>query len=168
MSLKSQHRFLIHFLWVAVMAIFLAEVEIQIEGDAGWASSLPTWRVEQHWLLDVFWGGRAMTGYHAWMFPFIAMVFHLPLFFLQRWTLRWQARCLASIMQFWIIEDFLWFILNPAFGWAGFNPTDAAWHKHWAMGAPIEYWLFSLIAFSLYGYSFRIFRKPTISTKTPI
>lgn len=142
------------------MAIFLAEVEIQIEGDAGWATSLPTWRIEQHWLLDLFWGGRAMTGYHAWMFPFIAMVFHLPLFFMQRWTKRWQVRCLASIMQFWIIEDFLWFILNPAYGLHRFNPIDAPWHKHWVGGAPIEYWLFSVLALLLYIYSFRLLRRP--------
>ena len=84
-------RFLIHFCWVGIMALFLAQVEIQIEGGAGWATSLPTWRIEQHWLLDIFWGGRAMTGYHAWMFPFIAMVFHLPLFFMQRWSRRWHT-----------------------------------------------------------------------------
>ncbi len=48
--------------WVGLMAFFFAEVEIQIEGGAGWATSLPTWRIEQHWLLDIFWGGRAMTG----------------------------------------------------------------------------------------------------------
>ena len=52
--------------------------EIQIEGPNGWATSLPTWRIEHHPLLDIFWGGRAMTGYHAWFFSFILLVFHLP------------------------------------------------------------------------------------------
>jgi hypothetical protein len=44
-------------LWVVLAAFFFAQVEIQIEGPAGWASSLPTWRIEDHWLLDIFWGG---------------------------------------------------------------------------------------------------------------
>ena len=47
---------LLTMFWVSLMAFFFAEVEIQIEGDAGWATSLPTWRIEQHWLLDIFWG----------------------------------------------------------------------------------------------------------------
>ncbi len=51
--------------WVCLLAFFFAEVEIQIKGAQGWAAGLPTWRIEQHWLLDIFWGGRPMTGYHA-------------------------------------------------------------------------------------------------------
>jgi hypothetical protein len=51
--------------WVVLLAYFFANVEIQIEGSAGWAANLPTWRIEHHWLLDLFWGGRPMTGYHA-------------------------------------------------------------------------------------------------------
>jgi hypothetical protein len=54
--------------WVALLALFFAQTEIQIEGAAGWAAALPTWRIEHHWLLDLFWGGRPMTGYHAWCF----------------------------------------------------------------------------------------------------
>lgn len=66
--------------WVALLGLFFAQTEIQIEGGAGWAANLPTWRIEHHWLLDIFWGGRPMTGYHAWVFPFIAMFFHFPFF----------------------------------------------------------------------------------------
>jgi len=59
--------------------VLFAEVEIQIEGAAGWASSL---RLEDrdHWLLDLFWGGRPMTGYHAWVFSFMFLAFHLGVF----------------------------------------------------------------------------------------
>jgi hypothetical protein len=147
--------FMLTVLWVSLMAVFFAEVEIQIEGGAGWATSLPTWRIEQHWLLDIFWGGRAMTGYHAWVFPFVAMIFHLPFFFLQTWSWKLQARALACIMLFWIVEDFLWFMLNPAFGWVRFNPVDVFWHKHWWFGAPKDYWTFSVLAIGLFWFSFR-------------
>ena len=62
--------------WVILISYFFAKVEIHIEGRHGWAAQLPTWRIEKHWLLDVFWGGRPLTGYHAWVFPFILLFSH--------------------------------------------------------------------------------------------
>ena len=131
--------------WVAMLAFFFAHVEIQIEGGAGWAANLPTWRIEEHWLLDVFWGGRAMTGYHAWVFPFIALFFHFPLVFASHWSWRVECRVLACIVLFWIVEDFLWFVLNPAYGIARFHADAIAWHKHWLWLAPIDYWFYSVV-----------------------
>jgi hypothetical protein len=46
-------------------------------------------------------------------------------------------------MLFWVSEDFLWFVLNPAFGLRRFAKTHAGWHRHWWLGAPIEYWIFT-------------------------
>ena len=57
--------------WTLLLSFFFAQLAIQVEGAAGWAANLPTWRIAQDWLLDLFWGGRPMTGYHAWVFPFI-------------------------------------------------------------------------------------------------
>jgi len=131
--------------WVALLGYFFANAEIQIEGAAGWAANLPTWRIEKHWLLDLFWGGRPMTGYHAWMFPFIALCLHFPLVFGSCWSWQAEARVLACVMLFWIVEDFLWFVLNPAYGIARFNPASIPWHKHWLWGAPTDYWCYSLI-----------------------
>src|SRR5438093_13235399 len=70
----------------ALLASFLAQVEIQSERPTGWAANLPTWRVEQYWWLDPFWGGRPLTGYHLWVFSFMALPFHLPIALLQRCT----------------------------------------------------------------------------------
>ena len=141
--------------WVILLAFFFAQVEIQIEGAAGWAANLPTWRIERHWLLDLFWGGRAMTGYHAWVFPFVALFFHFPLFFFGQWSLRLEARALACIMLFWITEDFLWFVLNPAYGVARFAPAFVPWHKHWLGPAPTDYWVSLSLAVVLCWYSWR-------------
>jgi len=141
--------------WVLLVAGFFAMVEIQIEGGAGWAANLPTWRIERHWLLDIFWGGRPMTGYHAWVFSFMALIFHLPLVFSGHWSLRAEARVLACIMLFWIVEDFLWFVFNPAYGIARFNPADVVWHKHWFLFAPTDYWQFIAGAGLLLWFSAR-------------
>ena len=127
--------------WVLLMAFFFANVEIQIEGGAGWAANLPTWRIEKHWLLDIFWGGRAMTGYHAWVFSFMALVFFSPLAFNGKWRWRDAGLALAGVMTFWMVEDFVWFVANPAYGWARFDPVHVAWHPHWFLGAPVDYWI---------------------------
>ncbi|MFZ6844140.1 hypothetical protein [Undibacterium sp. RuTC16W] len=147
-------RLIVLLAWVALLALFFAQTEIQIEGSAGWGANLPTWRIEKHWLLDIFWGGRAMTGYHAWVFPFISLVFHFPFFFFHTWTLKLEARALASIMSFWIVEDFLWFVLNPAFGLAHFDPAYIPWHKHWFWFAPTDYWTFLTLACGLFWFSY--------------
>ena len=137
---------------VLAAAYLFARVEVEIEGEGGWAANLPTWRIEQHPLLDIFWGGRALTGYHLWMFSFIGLIFHFPLFFIGRWSLQLEALALASIMLFWIVEDFLWFVVNPAFGWRRFRQECVPWHKHWACGAPVDYWLFGTISMLLFWY----------------
>ena len=141
--------------WVSLMALFFAQTEIQIEGSAGWATNLPTWRIESHWLLDIFWGGRAMTGYHAWVFPFIAMFFHFPFFFMHRWTLRTEARAIGCIILFWMVEDFLWFVLNPAFGIERFSQANIPWHKNWWGFAPVDYWVGSILTSLLLWYSYK-------------
>lgn len=126
-------------LYIVVLGFFFAQVEIQIEGGAGWAANLPTWRIEQHPLLDIFWNGRAMTGYHAWVFPFMAFVFHLPFVMLRQWSWRLELRAIGSLAVFWIIEDFLWFVMNPAFGVGRFSAAHVPWHKHWFLGVPVDY-----------------------------
>jgi hypothetical protein len=142
-------------IWITLMGLFFAMTEIHIEGPNGWATSLPTWRIEKHPLLDIFWGGRAMTGYHAWFFSFIILVFHLPHVVYGCISLKTEARCIGSLMFFWIIEDFLWFILNPAFGLSRFSAEYAFWHKNWLFGVPTDYLTFSLIGAMLLMWSFK-------------
>ena len=146
---------LLLLLWVVLLGLFFANVEIQIEGANGWAAGLPTWRVERHPLLDLFWGGRPLTGYHLWIFSFMALVFHLPLFVLGRFTLRLELRVLGCLMLFWIVEDGLWFLLNPAFGPGKFAPAFIPWHKHWALGVPTDYLVFAGVGALLVWLSFR-------------
>lgn len=145
---------LLTLLFVLVLSFFFAKLEIAIEGDAGWATSLPTWRIESHWALDWFWGGRAMTGYHAWAFSLVALFFHFPLVFggTLSWSLEWRA--LGANMLFWVVEDFLWFVLNPAFGLQRFSKLHVSWHKNWVLGAPVEYWIFMPVGLVLVWISY--------------
>ncbi len=151
---KRRHILLFIF-WIALLAFFFAQVEIQIEGCHGWASALPTWRIDRHPLLDIFWGGRPMTGYHAWVVSFMFLAFHLPQVACNSFTFRLEARSLGSLMLFWIVEDLLWFLLNPAYGPARFAPAFIPWHKHWRMGVPTDYLTFTVVGAALLWWSFR-------------
>lgn len=142
-------------LWTLLLSFFFAKVEVQIEGAAGWAANLPTWRVEHHWLLDLFWGGRPMTGYHAWVFPCMALFFHFPLALDAQWSWRTEARIIGCIMLFWVSEDFLWFALNPAFGLGHFAPQWVPWHKHWWGPAPTDYWVYLAVSLLMFCLSCR-------------
>ena len=146
---------------LSLLAAVFAQVEIQIEGAAGWAANLPTWRVESHWLLDCFWGGRPLTGYHVWVFLFMALVFHLPFFLHGRHGFRLEFRIVGSLALFWILEDFLWFAFNPAFGLSRFNPTFIPWHHHWILGVPVDYWVYLVLGALLIWLSFRRRRRVT-------
>lgn len=149
----------LHLLGVLGLAFLFAQVEVQIEGGQGWAVGLPvTFRVVDHWALDWFWGGRPMTGYHAWVFPFVLAFFHLPMLTAARWSVRLQARALASSAIFWIVEDAIWFVVNPAFGWSSLTPERVWWHKRWLFGLPLDYWTFGLVGGALLWWSFSAFR----------
>lgn len=140
--------------WVALMAFLFAKLEIQIEGPHGWAANLPTWRLPKTSALRKLFGGREVTGYHVFAFAFMAAAFHLPLVLFGQFSLPLEARILASLAAFWILEDFLWFALNPAFGLARFKPQHVPWHPHWFLGVPVDYLVMSAGAAALFIYSY--------------
>ena len=142
------------------MAVLFAQAEIQIEGARGWAASLPTWRVQNAPLLRAFFGGREITGYHVFVFSFMAAVFHLPLFLTLRWSWRLEARVLGSLSLFWLAEDFLWFVLNPAYGLARLNPAQVPWHPHWMLGVPVDYLVIPVVGVVLLGWSYASAASP--------
>ena len=97
---------------VALAACF-ALIEIQVEGAAGWAANLPTWRIRNR-LYERLFPGRPLTGYHIWTLVFIVLVAHLPFAFRLPWTWYGEFRAIAFILFFWVIEDFL----IPDWRWA--------------------------------------------------
>lgn len=135
---------------LAASALF-ALLEIQIEDGSGWAANLPTWRYEAAWTRRVL-GARAITGYHLYFQLFIALMAHLP-YLLGAAPLSWplELRILAFLVLFWVLEDFLWFVLNPAFGLRRFRREAIWWHApNWWGIMPRDYWLFIPIGLALY------------------
>ena len=148
-------RFVLLVGWILLLAFLFAQAEIQIEGPHGWASSLPTWRIVDSHVLKFLFGGRQITGYHVFIFAFMFAVFHLPCALTGAFSLQLEARILGSLMAFWIVEDVLWFILNPAYGLSKLTPHDAPWHPCWCLGMPIDYPVFMGVGALLLAYSFR-------------
>ncbi len=144
---------LLFFLGVLAAAATFALVEIHAEGSAGWAANLPTWRLRSAWLGWLF-PGRPLTGYHLWMMLFTIVVAHLPFTFGLRWSWPHELRSLAFMLFFWVIEDFLWFALNPHYGLRRFRPQFIPWHKKaWWWLAPRDYWIGLALAITLYASS---------------
>lgn len=94
-----------------------------------------------------------MTGYHAWIFPFMGLIFHLPYFFLDQWSWACELKILGGLVLFWIIEDFLWFVFNPGYGWAKFNKQNIPWHPRWILGLPLDYWIFIPVGVLLIAFA---------------
>lgn len=169
MKATSNNSLLRHVLallaWVALLATLFAQLEIQIEGAHGWAAGLPTWRVDNMPLLKVFFGGREVTGYHIFAFSFMFCVFQLPIALTGHFSWRLEARILGSLMLFWIVEDFLWFAMNPSFGLAKLTPEHVPWHPYWLLGVPMDYIVFTLLSTALLTVAY--YRPQTIGSGGP-
>ncbi|MEX0776600.1 MAG: hypothetical protein WD042_12930 [Phycisphaeraceae bacterium] len=139
---------------VLLASTFFALLEIQIEGAQGWARNLPCWRLDTPWSRRLL-GGRPLTGYHFYFHLLVLTLVHLPfLMGLATWTGAAELRIIAFLMLFFIIEDFLWFLLNPAFGLRGFSPQAIWWHRHaWWWFMPRDYWIFLPLGVGLYVLS---------------
>jgi len=97
-------------------------LEVQIEGENGWASKLPT--------TSFF--GTHFTWYHAIMNVMIfVLVFKVVSF---SWALPFW---LASLF---LIEDYMWFMINPEYGFEKYSAEYVSWHK-WVLKMPLGNWL---------------------------
>jgi hypothetical protein len=144
--------FVLFLLW---LSFCFAKVEIAIEGKHGWAQDLPTWRLPvNHWASKLFFSGKPATGYHMWIEIFLISMLHLVYVFVTpSWMIELQI--LAFFFFFCVLEDFFWFVLNPAYGIWNFRPEKIWWHaKHWWWIAPRDYYIFLAAGIFLMWLSF--------------
>jgi hypothetical protein len=123
--------------YIFISALVFAALEIQIEGKNGWAAKLPTFRIKNKIM-----GVRPLTGYHLFFILFTLIIFHFPVFFLDKWSSKNEFLVLGSWILMETLEDFLWFAINPDFGLKKFNNKnpDLWWYKSWFLGLPSFYW----------------------------
>lgn len=136
--------------YIFVMAMILAMLEIQIEGKYGWAHNLPTWRPKKKNLVirayQKIMGGREVTGYHLLMFTFVFLIFNFPYFYGLEFNFQNYLQTFSLFLIFIILWDFLWFVLNPYHPLKKFRQEHIWWHKKWLGRAPVDYYLGLLIS----------------------
>src|SRR5262249_54357836 len=87
-------------------------------------------------LYGVFMRGKPLTGYHAVMFVLPLWSFHIGFFAGVPWSWPAEAATLAAYMIWVVAWDFIWFLLNPPFGWGRFRKGEVWWHgAGWPGGA---------------------------------
>ena len=129
------------WLYILVFWIFLAMLEIEIEGEYGWAKNLPTWRkINKNAPLSFL---RNMTGYHAVLVLMILCLNHIVFIgFFGFIGFSDELYILAFQLFLMIYWDFLWFVLNPHFTIKKFRKEHVLWYtdSEWIMWFPIDYW----------------------------
>lgn len=141
---------LAYMAFLVFISYLYAKLEIEIEGEHGWAQNLPTWVYKPQWIIDLL-GGKYPTGYHAILILlFLPAIFHIPVFF-TKWSIFKECISLGSFFFFIVIEDFMWFVSNPKFGLKKFNSRNKKiwWHKKWFGPLPDFYLEGMLIALIL-------------------
>jgi hypothetical protein len=129
--------------FMVFLSCILALWEIQIEGKDGWAANLPGWRIEKGWLMRLT-GGRPFTGYHLFLTLFLISIVHLPLFFVS-WSWRLESLLIGFYLGVVLLEDLMWFVLNPHYGIKNFRKGRVWWHRNWWGPAPSFYWILLII-----------------------
>ena len=141
------------FLFLFGYALLFAAVEIEIEGEHGWAERLPTWfRVTTlpARVYALFMRGKPLTGYHLVMFFLPLWSFHIGFVGGVSWSWPSEAGTLSAYMVWVVIWDLLWFVLNPRYGWRRFRKGEVWWHgRTWIGRFPIDYWSALVISFAV-------------------
>ena len=130
-----------HSIFIAVFAILYSALEIEIEGeDGGWAKNLPT--VPSHL--------GELTVYHVIMNIIIILVVVYSTMMISKMNIWITA---YFVIAWFLIEDFIWFVLNPFFTLKKYTKKDIWWHgrQPWFLGIPMHNW-FGLAGMLILGF----------------
>lgn len=125
------------FVWMLILSFFHALQEREIEGKAGWARHLPTFRINI--FLTKLLIGKEITGYHIYMLLMFLVIFH-GIFITIPFSIQKELFILGLMSYYWVIEDFLFFIVNPHYRFKNFRQGKISWHKRWIFKfIPVSY-----------------------------
>ena len=153
---------LVFVIFVFLTAVLLSKVEIEIENGEGYAAKLPvSWRIENRWLRSLVGG----TSYHLYMGLFLLVFLHSVVIIIDAWTLQAEFLILSFLAFVTVVEDFMWFVLNPAkdektgkrlYGLRNFKPECIPWFRgRWLWLAPNWYFWYVPVAILLYWLGVR-------------
>jgi hypothetical protein len=120
-----------------ILALFHSLQETQIEGKAGWARHLPTFRIST--FITKLLLNKEITGYHIFMLLMYITIFH-GIYLFNPWTLKTEFTIFGLLSWYFIIEDFLFFLVNPHYGISKFKKGSISWHRRWILRyIPVSY-----------------------------
>lgn len=122
---------LIQSLFWFLLALLFAAFEVEIEAKNGWAEKLPTWYRKTGFVPRLFSalnGGNPLTGYHMFISPIVLMIFHAGYVMGAPWSITSELFTLSIFFAWVVMWDFLWFVLNPAYGVKNFKSENIWWH----------------------------------------
>jgi len=156
-TLDARH-FLLFYGSVLILAPCIAFMEIATEGPYGWAEN--AWNYGQ--VLDKT-HDKPQTYYHAAMNLVYFVAVNLAFWRGEKWEwstkiLKMEAKVVSWIFMMWVVEDFLWFMMNPTYGLSKFGPEYIWWHKTWFLGVPNHYFPLFFASLILYLFSYRPIR----------
>lgn len=134
---------ILQFIFLIAFSILCALMEIQIEGENGWAKDLPTWKIKNPFMKIIGW--PTIDGYHLSFWGIMILVFHAPFFFGFPFTRENELLVIEMIIIFSILEDFLWFAFNPKWGLKRFFKEEIPWHPNKFLFFPQNYWISFLL-----------------------
>ncbi|AKM81607.1 MAG: hypothetical protein UT13_C0001G0647 [Candidatus Pacebacteria bacterium GW2011_GWF2_38_9] len=137
--------------YLIIFTIFVSSVfallEIQIEGENGWAKNLPTWKRPNPFKKIINW--PYITGYHLFLNLFLFSVFQFPFFIGLDLNLNNELLVAEVLLTIFILEDFLWFAFNPKWGVNRFFKKEIPWHANKILYLPKNYWVGLIVLIGL-------------------
>lgn len=155
---------MVEILYLFLISLIFAALEIQIEGKAGWAANLPTWRPnDSNLFLRIYRKilfGKDLTGYHLLIFTLLLVILHFPYFAGKYWNFGQELTTLSLFFLMSVAWDFLWFVLNPQYDFMDFWAKRVWWHKRWFLHLPVDYWFGFITSALLYSqFSLVLFQE---------
>ena len=130
------------FLWVWVAFIAISFWEAYMEGRSAWAKDSIGWRIN-------ITKNISLTGYHFFLFwVMIPLFMTLPLV-IGGWNLRLLGILISAYFSGLVIEDFMWFVVNPVVSIKEWGPKFVDYYPWIGFGIfkiPVYYLLDILIA----------------------
>ena len=110
--------------YILLIFVAIAFWEAYIEGRYGWASRQVGWKINT----KVGFMTRPLDGYHFWSWIVMLPMFLMLPFVMFGWNTHLFWLVIIGFLLGSVLEDFLWFVVNPDFPLRDFNPEGVWWH----------------------------------------
>lgn len=136
----------VDILYWFLFGFLFALLEIEIEGPYGNGEKLQTWfRVSTKGakIWAKLQGGDALSGFRLFITLVVLLAFHMPFVRGLEWSIKEELITMSLVYALLVVEDFLWFVLNPYYGLKNFKRENIWWHakKKWIFGKFPEFYL---------------------------